>query len=144
MEFLRNLLSEVPHLRLDLGHRVGERRDVGAAVRLRKIGGKAAHEVFEGRYFLAGDEVPEGGPQALDFALDALERGMPRVGLRVLPIELGGERGKVAADREERVRHIRRRPRCPAFHPVQAGLKDLQGIGQRGGESLLLHRGAVG
>ena len=46
VEILRNLLGEVPYLRLNLGDRLGERRDVGAAVGLRKIGGEAAHEVW--------------------------------------------------------------------------------------------------
>ena len=144
MEILRNLLGEVPYLRLNLGDRLGERRDVGAAVGLRKIGGEAAHEVFEGGHLFARDEVSEGGAQAPDLSLDALERGMPRVGRRVLPLEAGGECGKVAANCGKRVREIGRRPRYPALHPVQADLKGLEGIGQRGGEALLLLGGAMG
>ena len=126
MEILRNLLGEVPYLRLNLGDRLGERRDVGAAVGLRKIGGEAAHEVFEGGHLFARDEVSEGGAQAPDLSLDALERGMPRVGRRVLPLEAGGECGKVAANCGKRVREIGRRPRYPALHPVQADLKGLR------------------
>ena len=110
VEILRNLLGEVPYPRLNLGDRLGERRDVGAAVGLRKIGSEAAHEVFESGHLFARDEVSEGGAQAPDLSLDALERGMPRVGRRVLPLEAQ----EVSAAKSPRTAEARPRDRSKA------------------------------